>query len=261
MEEEEIFNKGNISDEDLANDQRQEEATSFCFAAETVLLPESGEYDLVSTLEPASMLIEVLAQTLEPLFRRVVAEELELKLEQNITFTRPSPVQLPQTQALEIPCLKLVFPKNLSLPIFTGNKILNHDNYPLQIILVDLNSTGDQIMPISLNPAPKVELVVLNGDFPPRGCDSWTSQEFDYNVVKERNGKPPLIIGDLIATLKHGVATFEDIEFTDNSSWIPTKKFKFGARLVAPGTNASFQGRVLEAIIEVPFAVREYRMG
>ncbi|GMN26112.1 hypothetical protein TIFTF001_040803 [Ficus carica] len=149
-----------------------------------------------------------------------------------------------------------------SLPIFTTHKILDPGHNPLQINLVDINyNRGDPIIAISRDPPPKVEIVVLKGDFPPRGHDSWTSQEFDDNIVKERNGKAPLIIGDLLVTLKHGVATFGDIKFTDNSSWIPTKKFKIGARLVAPGTHAAFQGRVLEAITEVPFVVREYRMG
>lgn len=193
-----------------------------------------------------------------------MAEVVDLKLKQYVSFTNnPSPQVLPLTdQAVETPRFKLVFSKNLALPMFTRKKVLDRDNNPLQIFLVDLNcsSGSDQITPILLNPAPKVELVVLNGDFPPRDYDSWTSQQFDNNILKARTGKPPLIVGDLLVTLSDGVATIGDIEFTDNSRWIPSRKFKIGARVVRPRGHAnSFQGCVLEAMTE-PFTVREKRM-
>ncbi|KAL5543611.1 hypothetical protein UlMin_007395 [Ulmus minor] len=233
-----IFNPELLSDEDLANDQRQKAPSSL------------KEFDY-----------PILASTLEPLLRKVVREEIDHKLQQYLSpeilaLTKPS--SLHQIQAQEQPRYKLVFPKNLKLPIFTANKLLDIENNPPEIHLVDINSNiGEQMTPISLNPPPKVELVVLNGDFPPKGCESWTSNQFEANIVKERNDKPPLLLGELIVTLNGGSGTIGDIEFSDNSSWIRSRKFKIGARVV-PGTN--LHGSVLEAMTE-GFVVKEYRVG
>ncbi|KAL5543613.1 hypothetical protein UlMin_007397 [Ulmus minor] len=244
MEAGPIFNHEILSEQDLANDQRQPSSSYF---AETDMLQEFN--------------YPILASTLEALLRKVVREEIDHKLQQYLSpeilaLTKPS--SLPQIQAKEQPRFKLVFPKNLKLPIFTANKLLDIENNPPEIHLVDINSNiGEQMTPISLHSAPKVELVVLNGDFPPKGCESWTSNQFEANIVKERNDKPPLLLGELIVTLNGGSATIGDIEFSDNSSWIRSRKFKIGARLV-PGTN--LQGSVLEAMTE-GFVVKEYRVG
>lgn len=102
----------------------------------------------------------------------------------------------------------------------------------------------------------KVEIVVLDGDFPSGDGDNWTSQEFDNNVLKERTGKRPLLTGDVNVTVRDGFATIGDIEFTDNSSWIRSRKFRLGAR-VAPGTG--HQGpRIREAMTDA-FVVKDHR--
>lgn len=157
-------------------------------------------------------------------------------------------------QALEPSSLQLIFSKKLLLPIFTGSKIVDVDNASLQILLVD--TRGDQMIP-SRPPHPiKVEIVVLDGDFPSDDRNIWTSQEFDNNIVKERTGKRPLLAGDcLMMTLRDGFASIGDIEFTDNSSWIRSRKFRLGAR-VTPG---SYQGvRIREAMTEA-FIVKDHR--
>ena len=102
----------------------------------------------------------------------------------------------------------------------------------------------------------KIEVVVLDGDFPSNGSSNWTSEEFDSNIVKERTGKRPLLAGDcLTVTLRDGFAPIGEIEFTDNSSWIRSRKFRLGAR-VAPG---SYQGvKIREAITEA-FVVKDHR--
>ncbi|KAL5543616.1 hypothetical protein UlMin_007400 [Ulmus minor] len=239
-----------ISDQDLANDQRQPSSFEkiklfYRYFAETDRLQE---FDC----------------TLEALLRKVVREEIDHKLQQYLSspeilaLTKPSSLPQIQIQVQEQPRFKIVFPRNLKLPIFTANKLLDIENNPPEIHLVDINSNiGEKMTPISLHSAPKVELVVLNGDFPPKGCESWTSNQFEANIVKERNDKPPLLLGELIVTLNGGSATIGDIEFSDNSSWIRSRKFKIGARLV-PGTN--LQGSVLEAMTE-GFVVKEYRVG
>lgn len=190
--------------------------------------------------------------SLEPMIRRVVNEEVESSLRRSTcSLTRSSSLQI---QALEASSLQLMYNKSLLLPIFTGSKIVDLDSSPLQILLVD--TRGDQMVSTYLPHPLKIEVVVLDGDFPSNGSSNWTSEEFDSNIVKERTGKRPLLAGDcLTVTLRDGFAPIGEIEFTDNSSWIRSRKFRLGAR-VAPG---SYQGvKIREAITEA-FVVKDHR--
>ncbi|KAJ6875034.1 protein SAR DEFICIENT 1-like [Populus alba x Populus x berolinensis] len=190
--------------------------------------------------------------SLEPMIRRVVNEEVESSLRRSTcSLTRSSSLQI---QALEASSLQLMYSKSLLLPIFTGSKIVDLDSSPLQILLVD--TRGDQMVSTYLPHPLKIEVVVLDGDFPSNGSSNWTSEEFDSNIVKERTGKRPLLAGDcLTVTLRDGFAPIGEIEFTDNSSWIRSRKFRLGAR-VAPG---SYQGvKIREAITEA-FVVKDHR--
>ncbi|KAJ6765046.1 PROTEIN SAR DEFICIENT 1 [Salix koriyanagi] len=83
-----------------------------------------------------------------------------------------------------------------------------------------------------------------------------TNEEFNRNIVKERTGKRPLLAGDcLTVNLRDGCAAIGDIEFTDNSSWIRSRKFRLGVRVVPE----SYQGvRIREAITEA-FVVKDHR--
>lgn len=69
----------------------------------------------------------------------------------------------------------------------------------------------------------------LNGDFTE---ESWTVEGFKRNILKQREGKRPLLTGDITVTLKEGVGVIAgDVAFTDNSSWTRSRKFRLGARL------------------------------
>ncbi|KAM5571200.1 protein SAR DEFICIENT 1 [Rosa sericea] len=197
-----------------------------------------------------------LFSSLEPLLRRVVSEEVDQVLRRcSRSLTRSPSLRI---QALEPSSLYLVFAKSLSLPIFTASKISDEDNNQIQILVVDKNmiSGSHQMGPISLPHPVKVEIVVLDGDFPSGDRENWTSQEFDNNILKERTGKRPLLTGDVNVTVRDGFATIGDIEFTDNSSWIRSRKFRLGAR-VAPGTG--YQGpRIREAMTDA-FVVKDHR--
>lgn len=177
--------------------------------------------------------------------------EGSLRRRSTCSLTRSSSLQI---QALEASSLQLMYSKSLLLPIFTGSKIVDLDSSPLQIHLVD--TRGDQMVSTYLPHPLKIEVVVLDGDFPSNDSSKWTSEEFDSNIVKERTGKRPLLAGDcLTVTLRDGYAPIGEIEFTDNSSWIRSRKFRLGAR-VAPG---SYQGvKIREAITEA-FVVKDHR--
>lgn len=171
-------------------------------------------------------------------------------------------------QALhEQPTLKLIFRKNLSLPIFTGSKITDIQNDPLQIILVETNNNSStengRLIPAVLPHSLKIEIVVLDGDFPSREEDddrsTWTNQDFDKHIVKERTGKRPLLTGsDLNIILRDGIASVGDLEFTDNSSWIRSRRFRIGARVVVHGTSSSSKKMIKPAMTE-SFVVKDHR--
>ena len=101
----------------------------------------------------------------------------------------------------------------------------------------------------------KIEIVVLEGDFESGEDDDWTAQEFNNNIVKEREGKKPLISGDVFVALIDGIGTVGELSFTDNSSWTRSRKFRLGART----EDGCFNGiRVLEAKSE-SFVVKDHR--
>ncbi|KAI4986186.1 hypothetical protein ZWY2020_018816 [Hordeum vulgare] len=139
--------------------------------------------------------IEKLFSSIEPLIRRVVKEEIELALANHAAMMTRSPTYtVPSTSKN----LQLQFTTKLSLPIFTGSKVEG-----------------------------EVEIVVLEGDFEGEGND-WTAQEFNNNIVKERQ---------------------------DNSSWTRSRKFRLGAR----SEDGCFNGvRVREAKTE-SFVVKDHR--
>ncbi|CAL5326928.1 unnamed protein product [Camellia sinensis] len=196
--------------------------------------------------------LENFCSVLEPMLRRVVSEEMEHGLRSGGRFLTRSPSL--RIQALEPSALKLIFNKSLLLPIFTGSKIVNIENSPLQILLVD--TTSDQLVPTGLSHPTKVEIVVLDGDFPPKDHNMWTSEEFDKKVKRERTGKRPLLAGDVLVTMRDGVAHVGEIEFTDNSSWTRGRKFRLGARVVQRSNQGAV--RVREAMTE-PFVVKDHR--
>lgn len=77
----------------------------------------------------------------------------------------------------------------------------------------------------------KIQTVVLNGDFVAGDGENWTKNDFDSCVIREREGKRPLVTGDLTLTLRNGVAELGNISFADNSSWTRSRKFRLGARM------------------------------
>ena len=151
---------------------------------------------------------------------------------------------------------ELMFEKKLLPKIFTGSRIVDTDGNPILVVLVD--KSGGQRVRTSLPHPIKLEIVVLDGDFPSNSSDnneSWTSEEFNNRIVKERTGKRPLLAGELNLTMRNGIAPIEDIEFTDNSSWIRSRKFRVAVR-VAPGTNQTV--RIREGMTE-PIVVKDHR--
>lgn len=165
------------------------------------------------------------------------------------TLSRSSSVRI---QGVEPSHLKLSFSDRLLLPIFTTTKIVDLKRNPLQIIL--LETRGDHMIQTSLEYPVKVEIVVIYGDFPHGDGETWSSEEFEKNIVKERTGKRPLLIGESHVTMKDGVVPLGEVEFTDNSSWIRSGKFRLGARVVQRSGGIKIQEAISEA-----FVVKDHR--
>lgn len=148
--------------------------------------------------------------------------------------------------------LQLRFVNKLSSKIYTNNTIKAEDSTPIQIELFDTSSRtrvkSGQLSSI------KIRIVVLNGDFPFDEEEDWSEQEFNTKVLQEREGKRPLLYGDATVTLKEGVGSIGDIIFTDNSSWMRSRKFRLGAIVQKPPTEVGIrEGR------SEPFMVKDHR--
>ncbi|CAI7854562.1 unnamed protein product [Closterium sp. NIES-54] len=150
--------------------------------------------------------LQKLCSTLEPLLRRVSSRKL-----------------------------RLAFRSKLALPLYTGARVEGEGGQAVHVVLQHAD-TGQTAMDLAESNG-KLEVVVLEGDFNKPIDDDWTQEEFEQNVVKEREGKRPLLTGEVTFNLKDGVGTLGDLCFTDNSSWIRSRKFRLGVRHYPPKLN------------------------
>ncbi|KAJ4825107.1 Calmodulin-binding protein 60 B [Turnera subulata] len=197
--------------------------------------------------------LQKLCSSLEPILRKVVSEEVEralAKLGPAKLTGRSSPKRIEGPDGRN---LQLQFRSRLSLPLFTGGKVEGEQGAAIHIVLIDTN-TG-HVVTSGPESSVKLDVVVLEGDFNNEDDDHWTQEEFDSHVVKEREGKRPLLTGDLQVTLKEGVGTLGELTFTDNSSWIRSRKFRLGLK-VASGNCESI--RIREAKTDA-FTVKDHR--
>lgn len=143
--------------------------------------------------------------------------------------------------------LQLKFLNNLSLPVFTSARIEGDEGQAIRVGLVD-PATG-QIVSSGPASSAKLEVFVVEGDL-----DNWTAEDIRNNIVRERQGKKPLLSGNVFAVLNDGIAVMDEISFTDNSSWTRSRKFRLAVRMVDQFDLV----KVREAVTE-SFVVRDHR--
>ncbi|KAK9292864.1 hypothetical protein L1049_020845 [Liquidambar formosana] len=195
--------------------------------------------------------LDEVVSKLEPFLRKVVREEVERGVR---LFLQPSPRSvLNQIDSSEERGWQLHFDNKLPSTIFTGSRIEAEDNTPVKIVLLDASSK--RIIEDGPLSSLKIEVLVLDGDFGTAELEDWTEKEFNDHVVREREGKRPLVTGDRFITLRNGVGNIGDISFTDNSSWIRSRRFRLGARKVQSTSN---EVRIREARSEA-FVVKDHR--
>ncbi|XP_048136063.1 calmodulin-binding protein 60 A-like isoform X2 [Rhodamnia argentea] len=191
-----------------------------------------------------------LEQILEPLVRRVVKEEIEVALGNHFAAMRRSCGK--ELHPSESRSLQLQFLNGLSLPVFTGARLEGDNGSKMKVALVD-GFTG-QIVDTGPESSANVEIVVLEGDFDGDEGGKWTVEEFVNNIVREREGKRPLLTGDGVVKLKNGVGLVGEIAFSDNSSWTRSRRFRLGARVM----DKFEENRIREAKTE-SFVVKDHR--
>eukprot|EP00250_Pteridium_aquilinum_P006321 c16266_g1_i2 orf=599-2371(-) len=191
---------------------------------------------------------------LEPMVRRVVSEEVERAIAKYLPPGKLGP-RLPskQLQGSEPTSLRLQFQNKLALPLYTGCKVAGEQGNSIRVFLQD--ATTGEVVIAEDESSMKLDIVVLEGDFPDDEDGDWTYEDFENHVVKERDGKRPLLTGDLSISLKEGMGTLGELIFTDNSSWIRSRKFRLGVRLSTGCLNGL---RVREAKTEA-FFVKDHR--
>ncbi|CAN1328223.1 Calmodulin-binding protein 60 E [Linum perenne] len=197
--------------------------------------------------------LQRLCSSLEPLFRRIVSEEVERALSRmgNTKLSgRSSPPKLPGPGEKS---LQLHFRTRMPPHLFTGARVEGEQGAAIHVVLID-SATGS-VVQMGPESCAKLNVVVIEGDFNEEAEEDWTAEHFENYEVKEREGKRPLLTGDLQVVLKEGVGTLGDLSFTDNSSWIRSRKFRLGVK-VAPGHCEGI--RVREAKTE-SFAVKDHR--
>ncbi|XP_057853647.1 calmodulin-binding protein 60 B isoform X2 [Cryptomeria japonica] len=197
--------------------------------------------------------LQKLCSSLEPILRRVVSEEVEralAKLAPAKIANRASPKRIEGPDGRN---LQLHFRSRLSLPLFTGAKVEGEQGAAIHVVLLDAD-TG-RVVTSGPEASAKLDITVLEGDFNNENEENWTQEDFESHEVKEREGKRPLLTGELQVTLKEGVGTIGELIFTDNSSWIRSRKFRLGLK-VASGNCEGI--RIREAKTEA-FTVKDHR--
>ncbi|KAJ3683431.1 hypothetical protein LUZ60_013658 [Juncus effusus] len=203
--------------------------------------------------------IRGICSTLEPVVRRAVREEVQnfligtLPLYGNRQYYIENPQLTPQD-----PRLKFVFVNQVSKETFTFNEIMDDSKNPIQIQLVNIETGA--ICPNDEGSSAKARIVVIDGDLEEEGCDS---NKFNSNIVRPRDGKPALLNGNTIITLKRGVGKLEGLSFTDNSRSVRSGKFRLGI-CVDLGTCASTSTNIVNGIkikegLSDKFVVKDHR--
>ncbi|KAH1138299.1 hypothetical protein AAZX31_10G140000 [Glycine max] len=185
----------------------------------------------------------------ERFLRRVVREEVECKI-QDFLSSRGWVNQISTSRATPF---ELRFVTRTPDIIFTNSNVISEDKTSIQIALFDVRDQSVvNVGPLS---SLKVEICALNGEFGSNGSEDWTEGEFNANILRERDGRRPLLNGDRFITLKNGVGCVNKLVFTDNSRWIRSRKFRLGAKVVPP---ISIEANIKEGRSE-PFVVKDYR--
>ncbi|KAK4843655.1 hypothetical protein QYF36_011094 [Acer negundo] len=160
----------------------------------------------------------VSVEEMESIIRKVVLEEME-QVTKHVTLTilkhfNVTPrTSLDQAETSEGRGYQLRFANKLPSIIFTDKKIKDKSNESVKIVLVDTIHKE----PVTSGPLSsiKIQILVLDGDFGCEAQENWTEQEFNAKVVHEREGKRPLLTGELNIMLRDGVVSIGQVSIKE----------------------------------------------
>ncbi|MBA0678444.1 hypothetical protein Goari_019790, partial [Gossypium aridum] len=260
--------KGRPSEAFTPDQDKRRRVPTLRNVVQEVMKLQSVQHLLEPVLEPLIRRVTVVARSsagaefrvmtqgiCELLWIKIILDDLKVKEEVEVAF-RKHLNNMKRNGGKDVNStsrsLQLQFLNNLSLPVFTGTRIEAEECSAIKVAIVD--SLTGQIVSSGPESSAKVEVVVLEGDFDGDEGDNWTLEEFKNNIVREREGKKPLLAGDAFLTLTRGIGLVGEISFSDNSSWTRSRRFRLGARVV----DGSDGTRVREAKTE-SFIVRDHR--
>ncbi|KAJ6928419.1 hypothetical protein NC652_012501 [Populus alba x Populus x berolinensis] len=157
-----------------------------------------------------------LVSEIQPFLQAVIRDEVERTVQRVLQSSSRSLLNQPQTSVKR--GLMLQFVNKLPSIIFTGSKIEAEDDKTVTIVLMDAKT--NTIVTSGPLASLKIEIVPLDADFGSDDQEDWTEAEFAARVIREREGRRPLVTGNLTITLRDGVGQLGDLVFTPmNSSW------------------------------------------
>ncbi|XP_020959659.1 calmodulin-binding protein 60 G isoform X3 [Arachis ipaensis] len=229
--------RGSLSDE--GNDERD---LQLPLCKRKAALPDTRYLSSLDSTNHMALILEpvirkVLQEMMPPMLEQVMPRMLEQVIPPILQRYLPSPWGQISPAAGRGRSLQLCLMKGLPATIFTQISITAEDSSPLQVAVCDAT-----IQNIKVTNSLKVQLCVLKGDFE---SEDWTAEEFNSNIESPREGKGPLLKGDTVITMENGVGFFKNVEFTDNSCWTRSGKFRLGIKVLS--SNSSPAADIKEA--------------
>ncbi|CAL4923568.1 unnamed protein product [Urochloa decumbens] len=134
--------------------------------------------------------------------------------------------------------------------MYSMRKIEADDHNLLKVAIHDHNNEIIKCEPFSFM---RVHIVAIHGDFDDDHEGQWTKEYFKSKIVNARPGKN-LLSGNLYIRLQDGVGYLNGAKFLDNSSFVPSKRFRLGVMVA----DERISERILEGITN-SFAVKDIR--
>uniref|UniRef100_A0ACD5YLW4 Uncharacterized protein n=2 Tax=Avena sativa TaxID=4498 RepID=A0ACD5YLW4_AVESA len=134
---------------------------------------------------------------------------------------------------------------------YSNQDIMADNGHPLKVAIYDWDNRIITEGPLS---SIKVKVVVLHGIFNNDHKEHWKREYFREKMISSRPGKPPLLSEDLYPRLEDGVANIYGVKFQDNSSFVPSKRFRLGVMAVDDSMSEKIQEGISQS-----FAVRDRR--
>ncbi len=140
-------------------------------------------------------------------------------------------------------CLRFSELEKMRLHFWAETRLKNLDGFPTQVELVDAR-TGNVVSEGAKSSA-TFNVVVLEGSSGAEVEADIDKGNWNEHVVKPREGRKSLLVGGLKVTLKEGKGSLDtNLRFTDNSSFVPSKKFRLGLEDIS---GSHIQGAVTNA--------------